>query len=113
MKARVTDGKRLVHHQELRVHMHCHRKGQTDEHAARICLDGLIDKIANLGECLDLRKYRIDFCARQAENRRIQIDILTSAELEIEAGSQLEQRRDTPIDLHRAVGLGQRAANDL
>ena len=36
LKKDISDGKRLVHDQDFRIDVDCHRKGQTHKHTARV-----------------------------------------------------------------------------
>ena len=49
----VAHGQRLVHEQDLRVHMDRHGEGQPHHHAAGVGLHGLVDEVADFGEFLN------------------------------------------------------------
>ena len=51
----------FIDDQNIRLNAGGNRKRHADVHAARISLDGLIKKIADLGETFDLRKEPIGF----------------------------------------------------
>ena len=69
--------------------------------------------VADVGEARDVVEARVDLVAAEAEDRGVEIDVLAPGELRVEAGAELEQRGDAAVDLDRARGGLQRAADDL
>src|SRR5947209_15844804 len=109
----VPDCQSFIHDQDLRLYMDRDRECQSDGHAARVGLDGLINEIADLGELLDLPKFKIHVTARKTENGSIEVDVVLSAEFRIEAGSKLEQRGNSTFDRYCAVRGLQDASHHL
>ena len=95
----VAHGQDLVDDEDLRLEMGGHRKGQAHVHAARVALHRRVDELADLGERDDLVELSVDLGLSHAEDGAAEIDVLEPGELLVEAGADLEQRPDPPVDL--------------
>ena len=70
-------------------------------------------KLADIGEGGDGIETLVDFFTAQPEHGAVHIDVLTPAELRIEARAQFQQRGDAPMGLDTAARRIQRAADHL
>jgi hypothetical protein len=73
----------------------------------------LIDEVADLGEAHDLRQQFFSFRLGEAHQRGVHEDVFDPGELRIEAGAELEQRRDAPVVMDATVRRFERAGDDL
>ena len=85
----VADGQGLVHQQNFGIHMDRHRECEPHDHAARICLDGTIDEVADLREGLDFGEASVHFLSGKAQDRAIEINVVAAGELGIETGARV------------------------
>src|SRR5437773_2351237 len=92
--------------------MNRHRKGQPDEHTARVRLDRPVDEFTDLRKFLD--RWDAVACLRigESKNRSIEIDVFTPRELRIEAGSKLEKSGNTACDCDAAGRWPDNTCND-
>ena len=88
-------------------------EGEADVHPARIPLDGCVDERLDLGERDDLVEVPPDLRLLHAEDSAVEIDVLASGQLRVEAGSHLEQRADPTVDDGGALGRLGDAREDL
>ena len=70
-------------------------------------------KIADIGEAEDRIEAGVGLLLAQAQQCRIQIDVLETGELRVETAAQFQQGRHTPLNRHRAAGGGEGAAEQL
>src|SRR5215210_1672890 len=89
----VTDGEHFIHDQYFRVQVRSDGKGKTHEHAARIPLHRRVDELLELRELDNRVELSLYLRAVHAEDGTVQEDVLTSGELRMKAGSNLEQAR--------------------
>ena len=92
LKKHVADRQCFVDDENIRFHMDSHRKGQADEHAARVNLHGPVYKVADLRKSFDVGNSLACLSIGEAENRSIEIDVFPPGELRIETGAKLKQR---------------------
>ena len=109
----VPHGQSLVDDQHVRLDAGRDGKGQPHVHAGRVRLDGPVDELANVGEGFDVGKAPGDFLSADAQDGAIEIDVLTSGELGVEARAQLQQRGHATTDGDLASSGRERAAQDL
>ena len=112
-KEGVAHGKGFVDDQHIRVHMGNDGKGQADDHAAGIALDGLIDEFADVGKGHDILITGRDFLGTEAKNGGIEPDVFPAGEFGIESAAQFQQGGHPSAGAHAARGGGKRAADDL
>src|SRR5437773_2210354 len=67
-------------------------------------LDRCIDKFCDLGERNNLIELSRDFVAPHAENRAVEVDILTTSQFGMEPGADFQQRSDAPPHVYVADG---------
>ncbi len=98
----VADRQSFVNEKNLGVHVDGDGESQPDDHAARVCLDRLVDEIANLGEVRDVGEFPVHRFRGKAQDGCVQVDVVAAGEFRVESGSKFEERGDPPIHLHRA-----------
>ena len=98
----VADGEHLVEQQHVGLDVRGDREAEPHEHAGRVGAHREVDELLELGERDDLVHHLADACARQAVDRPVEVDVLASAEIGVEAGAELEQRCDAPTCLDPA-----------
>ena len=94
----VADGEHLVEEQDVGLDVHRDREAQTQVHAGRVGLDGLVGEVLQLGERDDLVQVFVDVLALDAEHGRVEVDVLDAGEVGAEARTDLEQRADAAVD---------------
>jgi hypothetical protein len=84
-----------------------HGKTEAHVHAARVGLDGRVDEILQLGELDDLVEALLHLTPAETQHDAVDEDVLAARDLRMEAGAQLDQRRNAALHVHRAGrGLG-------
>ena len=109
----VSHGQSLVDDQHVGLDAGRNGKGQPHVHAGRVRLDGPIDELADVGKGFDIGKAPGDFLSVDAQDGAIEIDVLASGELGVEARAQLQQRGHAATNVDLASGGRERAAQDL
>ena len=105
----VADGQDLVDQQDVGADVDGHGEPEAHVLAGAVVLDLVVDERLELGEGDDLVEVALGLAAAQAEDGRVQVDVLAAGQLAVEAGPQLQQRRDPAPDGHRAGGRGEDA----
>ena len=113
LKFSVADGEHLVDEQDLRLEVGRHGEGEADVHAARIALHRRVDEPLDAGELDDLVEAPLDLAALHAEDRAVQVDVLTAGELLVETGADLEQAADATANLGPACRRRSDPGEDL
>jgi hypothetical protein len=109
----VADREHLVDDQHLGVEVRRDREGESDVHPAGVPLDGRVDELADAAELDDVVELRVDLAALHAEDRAVQIRVLTARELRVEAGADLEDAADAAADRRRPLRRRRDAREDL
>ena len=109
----VTDGKRLIDDQDLRLHIDGQRKRQSHKHTAGVSLDRLMHEISDIREIQDVLKLLVHLLFRKAHHGTIHVDILNSGIVHVEARTQFQQRRYLSVHIHFACGRCQDTGDDL
>src|SRR5439155_5830089 len=76
-------------------------------------LDGHVDEVAQLGERDDAVELSLHLLAGEAEQRAVEIDVVASRELGIEACPELDHRADAALDQDLALAGHQHAGDGL
>ena len=113
LERRVADREDLVDDQDLRIEMHGDGEREPGIHAAGIGLHRPLEILADVGEAHDVVELALDLGFVHAEQLAVDHQIVVAAELGVEAGAKLDQRRDAAIDLDAAGRRLQGAGNDL
>ena len=98
LELRIADREHLVHEQDLGLEMGGDGEREPHVHAARVALDGRVHELPDAGEVHDLRHLPRDLATAHAEDGAIEIDVLATGELGMEARADLEQAADAAPD---------------
>ena len=110
LEDRVADGEHLVDDEDLGLQVGRHGEGQPHVHAAGIVLARGVEELVDAGEVDDLVELAGDLPPRHAEDRAVQVDVLTAGQLRMEARPDLQQAPDPPAQLGPARGRASHAA---
>ena len=97
-EALVADRQHFVDQQHVGIDVDRHREAEPHVHARRVGLDRRVDEVLQLGELDDLVEALLDLALRQAEHDAVDEDVLAAGDLGVEAGAELDQRRDAAVD---------------
>ncbi len=104
LEFRVAHRDDLVDQQDLGLHVHRDRESETHVHAARVDLHRFVDEVADAGELDDVVDRRRHLTPGEAEHGAVQVDVLATGQVRVEARSELEQGRQPSGGLDRALG---------
>ena len=96
----VTHGQHLVEHENVALGLDGHRERQANLHAARVVLELLIHELPKFGELHDVVVHRVHFLGRETEQCAVQIHVLATGELRVEAHAELDERHEFAGDVH-------------
>ena len=113
LEARVPDGQHLVDEEDLRLQVSRDGEREPHGHSRRVPLHGRVEESRDLGKRDDFVEPAVDLSAAHAEDRRVQVDVLTACQLAMEARSHLEQRADAASDPRPTGGRLRHAREDL
>ena len=102
-EALVADRQHFVDEQHVGVDVDGHGEAEAHVHARRVGLDRRVDEVLQLGELDDLVEALLDLLLREAEHDAVDEDVLAAGDLGVEAGAQLDQRRDAAVDRDAAA----------
>jgi hypothetical protein len=102
LEGEVAHGEHLVDDEDVRLEVRCDGEAEADVHPARVPLDGLVEVFLDTGERDDLVEPSVDLLLRHPEQGPVQIDVLASGQLGVEAGSDLEESADAAGKVHVA-----------
>ena len=109
----VPHSKHLVKHKDIPLGFDGNRERKPYLHAGRIIFKLLVHEFFKLGEFNDIIVHTVNFPAREAQQRTVQIYIFTPRQLRVETDAKLNERheftRNRDLTLFRIVYLG----NDL
>ena len=94
----IADAEHFIDEEDLRLEERGNCESQPHVHAARVPLDRRVDEAFHLGEPDDVVELCPDLATPHSEDRTVQEDVLSTGQLWMKAGSDLEQRTDTPRD---------------
>src|SRR5262249_59085765 len=94
VKVRIADGEDLVDQKNVGLDVDGNRESEAHIHARRIVLHRRVDEVLQPGEVDDLVESLIDLSLGETENGAVQVDVLTTRELGMEARTQLQERPD-------------------
>src|SRR5437867_1887218 len=100
LKLHISHCQDLVNNQNLWIEMGGHCKSQAQIHTTAIVLDRRVNEFVHFSECNDLIKLAVNLCLPHTENSAVQVNILSPAQLGVEASPYLQQRA------HPALNLG-------
>ena len=90
----VADREHLVEQQDVGLDVRGDGEAEAHVHPGGVGPHGQVDELLELGERDDLVHHLADARAREAVDRAVQEDVLAAGEVGVEAGAELEQRRD-------------------
>ena len=102
-EALVADRQHLVDQQHFGIDVDGHREPEPHVHARRVGLHRRVDEVLQLGELDDLVEAALDLPLGEAEHDAVDEDVLAAGDLGVEAGAELDQRRDAAVDGDRAA----------
>ena len=76
-------------------------------------MTGRVDELLHARELDDVVEALLDLLALHPEDRAVQVDVLATGELLVEAGPDLEQAADAPADLGAPLGRERDPREDL
>ena len=88
----VADREHLVHEQHVGVDVHGHRERQPDVHAGRVELHLGVDELPIPRKATIVVEARGGLLAGQAQDGRVEVDVLPAGQVGVEPGTELEQR---------------------
>ena len=94
----VTDREYLVQEQHIGLDVRGDREAEAHVHAGGVRAHRQVDEPLQFGEGDDLVHQLADPGPGEPVDRTVQIDVLTSREVLVEPGAELEQRADPPAD---------------
>ena len=109
----VAHGEHLVDQQDLGIDVHGDREPQPHEHARGVELHLVVHEVLELGERDDVVVDALGVPAREPQERRVQVDVLSSRELGVEPGAELQERRHAAAGADRALARPQDAGDAL
>ena len=99
----VADGEHLVEQQHVGLDVRGDGEAEPHVHPRRVGAHGQVDELLELRERDDLVHRLAHARAREAVDRAVQVDVLAPGEVGVEAGAELEQRRDAAAGLDAAA----------
>src|SRR5262249_36605919 len=90
--------------EDLGLEMGRNGEGEANVHAARVALDGRVDERLDACKLHDLVELARDLTPLHAEDRAVEIDVLPTGELRMEAGSDFEEAAHATVDLGPPAG---------
>ena len=97
----VADAQDFVDQQDLGLEVGGDGECEANVHPTRIALHGHVDEATDSGEVDDVVELRSDLPAPHSEECAVQVDVVTAAQLRVEAGADLEERADSAVDVQR------------
>ena len=113
LEARVADGKHLVHEQDRRLGLDGDREAEAHLHARGVVLELLVGKAFQVREMHDRVHPAAQLRPAEAEDGAVQVDVLASGELRVEAHAELQEGRHLAADPDAAGRLSVDAGEDL
>ena len=99
----VADREHLVEQQHIGLDVRRDGEAEPHVHPRRVGAHGQVDELLELRERDDLVHRLAHAGAREAVDRAVQVDVLAPGEVGVEAGAELEQRRDAAAGLDAAA----------
>src|SRR5919106_3487306 len=93
----VADGEDLVEEEDVGIEESGDGEAEAHGHPGRVRADRPVDRVLELGEGDDLVEALADVRAAQALDRAVQVNVLATGEVGVEAGAELEQRSDPAL----------------
>ena len=97
LEKHVPHGKSLVHNQNLRLNIDCHRKGKAHKHTAGIGLYRLVHIGTDIREFQNLRQFGVNLPVGKSHHGPVQVHVLYPVVFHVKAGSQFQKGRNAPV----------------
>ena len=101
-KTKVADAQNFVNDQHIGIHMGRNGKAEARIHPRRIPLHRRIEKLGQAREFDDFIELGIDLAARHAQDRAVQINILATRQVRVEASTDLDESREPAANFERS-----------
>ncbi len=88
-------------------------EGQAYEHAAGVAFDGRVQELLDAAEVNDFVELVVDPLPTHAQDRAVEVDVLSTGELRVKARADFEQTADSAPQVDRAGGGFGDAAEQL
>src|SRR5438105_8800243 len=93
----VAHGQHFIDNEDLRIQVRGHGESQTHIHTTRVMFDSRFEKLLGARETYDFIKLRVDLAPAHAQDRSVEINILTASEIRMKAGANVEQASYFPV----------------
>ncbi len=113
LKFSVAHRQHLIHDQYLGVEVGGDGERQAHVHTAGVALDGSVDELLHTGKVHNFIELAVDLILAHAEDGAVEKHVLAPGQLGVEAGADLQQAADAPLDLDHAAGGRGDAREDL
>ena len=100
----VADGQDLVDQEDRGIDVHGDGEPQPDVHPAGIELDLGVHEVLQLGEPDDVVEQLVGAGPREAQDRRVQVDVLPAGQLGVEARAQRQEGGDAAPGVDGPLG---------
>ena len=109
----VSNSEHFVKHQNVALGFNRYGESKTHLHAGRIVLKLLIHEVFKLSELYDVVIHRVDFSTSEAQQSTVQIHVLASGQLRVEAHTEFDERDQFALDGDRSVLRSINLRNDF
>ena len=99
LETRVTDCQDLIDNEDIGLEMRGHSEREPHVHAAGIALDRSVQETPDLSKLHDLIELALDLCSPHAQNRAVELNVLSAGQFRVEPGADLQQRSDSAFHL--------------
>ncbi len=90
LKFRVPDGQNLVDQENIGLALNSDREGQPHDHAAGVGPQRIVDEFADSGKLNDAVKKIVGLAFREAQQRRVEDQVLRAGEIGMKSGAQFQ-----------------------
>src|SRR5207237_9719591 len=97
LKLGVAHGQHFIDNEDLRIQVRGDGESQTHIHTTRVMFDSRFEKFLGARKTYDFIKLRVDLAPAHAQDRSVQINILTSSKVRMKAGADVEQASYFPV----------------
>src|SRR6266508_4754506 len=104
LKFGIAHGEHFIDNEYLRVEVRGHGECQPHIHTTRVMFDRSFEKLLSAREINDFIKLRVDLAPAHAQDRAVQINILTASEVRMKAGANVEKTSYFPVQFGAARG---------
>ena len=113
LKPRVADAQHLVDEQDVRIQMRRDGKTEPRVHARRVAFHRRVDELGYAREFDDLVELPGDLRLLHPHDRALEVEVLATGQIGMEAGRDLDERADTSADLAASARRSQDPGQQL